>query len=434
LKARQKGMTTFLDAYQLIMCLMAPINAVVISHEKESTIRLFRKVKNMLETFSGGGKATTEIDRANEITFPKTGSHYYIGTAGQKAFGRGDTIDMAHLSEAAFYDDLKNLLGGIAEAAEFGQIDLESTPNGGTHFKELWQRSVAGMSPYTPIFIPWFIDEEYSADNLDDNFINGLSKGVRDIFYTKDSIIRSSLTEEEKELIFKVQKEYCKELTMGQIKWRRYKIWDKADLFWQEYPEDDVSCFLRAGRSVFTKIDYKLSVRKEMKKGVSYYAGLDGAEGIEGGDNHSFAVIDTRTDEKEGLQPHICFEMTSNEPMNIFLEKVAKICLEYDIMLGVEKNGIGLAHSNKLKDLGVPHHEWITSGASRPVMITELEEAYRKGELTETYKEAYEEALGMYYDDKNRATHPTGKHDDRVFARAIAWQMLKIPEPRFTLI
>ena len=109
------------------------------------------------------------------MKFPKKGSNYFIGTAGQVAFGRGDTVDRAHLSEAAFYFDLEKILTGISEAAEYGQIDIETTPNGREKFYDMWQKAKTGRSPYTNIFIPWYIDTEYSVDSMTDKEINGLS-------------------------------------------------------------------------------------------------------------------------------------------------------------------------------------------------------------------------------------------------------------------
>ncbi len=83
-------------------------------------------------------------------------------------------------------------------------------------------------------------------------------------------------------------------------------------------------------------------------------------------------------------------------------------------------------HVKEIRRLGIGFTEW-TTGANRPVMISDLEAAYRKEELIETYTEAEAEARAMIYKG-DRAEHPTGKHDDRIFARAIAWGMRMIPE------
>lgn len=445
LKGRQQGLSKEIDGDQLADCIKKSTNAVVISHEKEATKRLFAAVRFYVDSMAV--KPTVSIDSKSEMKFPKIGSSYFIGTAGQKAFGRGDTIDRAHLSEAAFYENLEKILAGVAEAAEYGQIDIESTPNGRNYFYDLWQKAKAGLSPYTPIFIPWYLHEEYTSEKMTEEEVKGLSPAVQELFAMKDE--EFEWTDEEKELAKRVWNEEGIMLTVGQIKWRRYKIWDKGDLFFQEYPEDDESCFLQSGRSVFKSIkldstlripldhvermkaedrDRLLGNKEKGMKAKTLYAGIDPAEGTATGDAHCFSVI-------EPISPHangkavVIFEMTSNEPIDVFAGKVAKICETFDIILGVEHQGVGVAMTNKLREMGVWFKEWNTTGTSRPILISELEEAYRKETLIETYGEAEVEARNMVYNDSNRAEHPVGKHDDRVFARGIALQMFNMPKP-----
>ena len=425
----------------LIDCIRKPTNAIVISHERESTKRLFSAVKFYIE--NAKARPELSIDSSLGMKFPKVGSSFFIGTAGQKAIGRGDTIDRAHLSEASFYDKLKGILAGIAEASEYGQVDIESTPNGHDEFHDMWQKAKKGLSPYTPIFIPWFIDLEYSVDSLTQEERDGLSDAVQKMFDEPENEMK--LSEEEVRLIERVKLEWKMDLTMGQIKWRRYKIWDKGELFWQEYPEDDVSCFLQSGRSVFkhiiTDITKRIPLddiehwgteeeRKELKKEL-LYGGVDGAEGTEKGDASSFAVL--RLNKETGKATSI-FEYTSNEPLDVFDLKVAGICKQFRMKLGVEKNGIGLAHVLGLRKLGINVKEYNTTATSRPVMITDLEQAYRKEELIETYPEAESEARGMIYDKTNKAIHLPNKHDDRVFGRAIALQMMKMPSGKVSFL
>lgn len=390
-------------------------------------------------------KPAVSIDSKSEIQFPKRPSSYFIGTAGSKAFGRGDTVGRAHLSEAAFYPDLERVLNGIAEAAEFGQIDIETTPNGRDQIYEMWQKAKAGLSSYTPIFIPWFIDGEYSSENMTEKEKEGLSVAVQEMFAISDEEFKKQYTEEEIRLIERVKKEWDIDITPGMIKWRRYKIWDKGSIFFQEYPEDDESCFLQNGRSVFTRIDTRKEFRipldniekwkteKEQKelKQVNMYGGVDCAEGTLTGDAHVFAVI--HPDIANG-KAAVVYELHSNEPIDVFCNKVDKICKTFKINLGVEKNGVGNAHCLKFRSLGTRFTEWQTTGTSRPVLVSNLEEEYRKGDLIETYPEAENEARDMIYTDGDRAEHPPGKHDDRVFARGIALQMLKRPRPGISYV
>lgn len=437
LKSRQQGLSKEIDADQLADCLKKSTNAVVISHEKEATKRLFSAVKYYVDWMDI--KPAISIDSKQEMKFPQVGSSYFIGTAGQKAFGRGDTVDRAHLSEAGFYDNFEMILAGISEATEQGQIDIESTPNGRNGFYDLWQKAKKGLSPYTCIFIPWFIHEEYTVDAMTEEQINGLSVAVREMFAIPDSEMQ--YTENEKNLMRRVKEEYQIDMTPGQIKWRRYKIWDKGDLFFQEYPEDDVSCFLQSGRSVFKSIkvdvtkkiplddlnkikpEDRLRLLGDKDKKISkktLYAGIDPAEGTLTGDSHCFSVIEP---DLEHGKMCVIYEYVSNEPIDVFARKVANICEVFDIYLGIEKQGVGVAMCNKIREYDVWYREWNTSGSTRPVMITDLEEAYRKEELIETYPEAEDEARNMTYNENNRPEHPPGKHDDRIFSRAIALQM-----------
>ena len=95
LKARQEGCSAKVEADWLADCLKEDnLNCVVISHEKESTKRLLRRVHYYIETCKY--PITTKIQSEYEISFPKTNSWFYIGTAGARAFGRGDTIHRVH--------------------------------------------------------------------------------------------------------------------------------------------------------------------------------------------------------------------------------------------------------------------------------------------------------------------------------------------------
>jgi len=443
LKARQKGLSKVIDADQLIDCIRKATNAVVISHEKEATKRLFQAVRTFIDDMEVPPAIST--DSKTEIKFPKSGSSYFIGTAGARAFGRGDTIQRAHLSEAAFYDDLEKILNSVGEAAEFGQIDIETTPNGREQFYDMWQKAKAGRSSYTPIFIPWFIDGEYSTDNMTERERDGLSATVREMIDMPAADFVASMDEEEMRVVKSVSEEYGIVLTAGQMKWRRYKIWDKGIMFFQEYPEDDVTCFLQSGRSVFSQIvrdpgrkiplgmfsEWKASKEeKEALKSRRLYAAVDGAEGTPTGDRHVFSVIDV----PPGQKAAVIYEHASNEPIDVFWAKITPIIRGFKMHLAVEKNGLGVAHVQKAKQLRLRFMEWDTGSHNRPTMISELEEAYRKGELIESYVEAEDELRDMIYNEKGKAEARKDKHDDRVMSRAIAWAVRKTPAPGVTWI
>jgi hypothetical protein len=113
---------------------------------------------------------------------------------------------------------------------------------------------------------------------------------------------------------------------------------------------------------------------------------------------------------------------------------VKKVLKEFQVNLIVEKNGVGVAHVKTARDLGIGFDEWTTSAVNRPIMVSEFEEACRKELIIETYADAENEARDMIYLTNNRAEAPVGKHDDMLFARFLAYQALRRPSPKITLL
>ena len=235
LKFRQGGCSSVVLADMFTDCLVVPyMSCAVISHEGRSTERLLNRVQayydNMDEPkphFDASSRSEKRIDEMH--------SSIYIGTAGSKAFGRGDTIKKAHLSELAYYEDARNILNGISDSVPLtGELTIETTPNGedSVVFEE-WTRAKEGKSPYKPFFFPWWWSEDYQIP------------WNSPLALTEDRKELITFTGEETELIDKHH------LTPDQIRWRRWKIAEKQGLFWQEYPEDEVSCFITIGDPVF---------------------------------------------------------------------------------------------------------------------------------------------------------------------------------------
>lgn len=453
-KPRQKGLSKLLIAKASDKCLEKPINAVLVSHEGEATRRLFKSAKLILENMIQ--PVATGEDNANRMTFAN-GSTYFVGTAGQKAFGRGDTLHYAHLSEASFYGNLDIILNGVEEAlGDQGDLDIETTPNGRDKIYKLYTEAKEGKNSYNPIFIPWYIDQEYTYDNLTAEEIENLSGLAQEQAKLTEEEIIASITEEELALIIKAKEVYDCEVTAGMIKWRRVKIADRGKYFYQEYPEDDVTCFITNTGSVFSEItlDHRLKVPFEdmSNYGVAdfrdpyeredwllkvlqrtYYAGVDCAEGTPTGDNHSFAIYDPKAKQLEdGSKGAFIYEYTSNEPIDVFWLKIKKVIDKLpNLRMAIEKNGVGVAHVKEAQKLGLIFDKWTTDGTNRPVMVNDLESAYRNKEVYESYSEAQDEALAMIWVN-DRADHPKDGHDDRVMARAIALQLATKPQPRLS--
>lgn len=190
-KARQKGFSSLGIAYQTVDCLTKyGTRSVLISHEARSTQRLLDKARYYLEHVKGPKPELGRHSR-NEFFFPKTESTYYIGTAGAKAFGRGDTITHLHISEYAWWEsDALEKVAGLFQAVPLGgTIRIESTGNGrnndfyymcmnandlgyGVHFRSWWEDpeySLQASGPWEPRGFEHYFQDMQSAFGLTDD-------------------------------------------------------------------------------------------------------------------------------------------------------------------------------------------------------------------------------------------------------------------------
>lgn len=208
-------------------------SCAVVSHETRATQRLLDRVHFYYDSMPDP-KPKTGSESRTEITFPELHSNIYIGTAGARAFSRGDTIRSVLLSELPYYESPEKILVAIEDAVPLsGELTIEFTPYGEDNLGyELWRKAREGKSTYKPFFYPWWWTEDYQIPRGSEYALEQ-DRGVLEY------------TDEEKELIAKHK------LTESQIRWRRWKLAEKGGMFWQEFPEDEVSCFIVVGDPVF---------------------------------------------------------------------------------------------------------------------------------------------------------------------------------------
>lgn len=349
-KARQEGMSTYFLSRQTVRCLgRKNTRAVVISHDTESTEKMLDKVKYFLENLKGP-KAVIKNSNKNEITFPKTNSMFYIGTAGSRAFGRGDTITDLHCSEVAYWPNAKLLMSGLLAAVpkSTGCVSIESTGNGaGDYYHSACMRAFKKQSTFKLIFLPWWDFPEYTLQ---------LSQEEAEFFMAS---LREDIAEQE------MLKSYP-HLTPGQLAWRRMIIEDEADgdlyLWNKEYPSCLDDCFQIAGGGIFQRVnfvetpDWKQDVDDPRlhrlaghpHKNLHYVIGGDVAAGVRK-DNSVAEIFCLETEEQVG-------EWVSNtiEP-DIFAHKLADLGFLFnEAYIGVESNNHGIL---TLKELTSHSHE-----------------------------------------------------------------------------
>lgn len=345
-KARQEGVSMYFLARNAVRCMgRRNTRAVVISHDKESTEKLLARVKYFLDTLKGP-KPLLKTNAKDEITFPKTNSTFYIGTAGSRAFGRGDTITDLHCSEVAYWPNTKRIMTGLLQAVpkQGGCISIESTGNGaGDWYHSQCMRAAKGESSFRMIFLPWQNFPEYTFTLTPDEDAQAMTS------------LRSDLNEPE------LIKAY--NLTMGQILWRRSVIEDEldGDLYeWnKEYPSCLDDCFQVAGGGVFQNVNYIETpdwrcVDKNLyllqghpNPRLHYIIGGDVSAGV-GKDSSVAEIFCLETEEQVG-------EFISNriEP-DVFGHKLAELGRLFNLAyLGVESNNHGIL---TLKELSTYDH------------------------------------------------------------------------------
>lgn len=234
-KARQLGLSSIILADMFVDAITAPnMVCVVVSHEQHAAERLLAKIHFFYDTLRTPIKPEMGHRSATEISFPNHNSSIYVGTSRSMTFGRGDLIHKFHGSELGWYEDGERIVNAIEEAVPLGGSAIwESTPHGeGNILFDMWSKAREGKNSYKPFFFPWWFEDNYSLPRGSEHAL-------------PEDIGKLTLGAEELEL----QKKF--HLTENQIRWRRMKLGNKGGLFYQEYPEDEIGCFITVGDPVF---------------------------------------------------------------------------------------------------------------------------------------------------------------------------------------
>jgi len=268
--------------------------SVIISYEEFITQRLLLKAdtfyKNLLRRIPSIPKM--HADSTYLKTFPEINSSIYIGSARSYVFGRGENIHNLLMDEYAFWDPtaVERITAPILDRVPeppIGRVRVLSTPNGENEFNVLYvnarDKYDIGGSTFKAHFYPWFMHSEYA-----------IPRGGHCLKGDEGEL---TLDADEELLVDKYN------LTEDQLRWRRYKMVEAEQLrrdgssnvmFDQEYPEDDVKCFLTAGDFYYEIEDLDrlngmvrepethilgAQVWYPPEDNVKYYLGIDPGEG-----------------------------------------------------------------------------------------------------------------------------------------------------------
>lgn len=508
LKARQMGFSTAVEGLAFQEASMNPYRRVkIVAHKDDSTANLFEMSRLFHREMHPSLKPMTRYSSKTELDFqnpkdehsnPGLRSYIRVSTAGGKGVGRSDTLQFLHLSEVAFWENAASISNALTQAVPIvpgTKVYLESTANGiGGHFHDQYWKHKAGKEQllenirkdwrdvdklknhlmnfrgnlgYIPLFFPWHEFPEYQIKVTDSEL----------------DWLRSSLSPEEKEIM----SEY--NLTLEQIKWRRWKIEELSedsegthpeDIFKQEYPSSDREAFISRGSNMFsqtaldkmpkespiarwnlvdgeTKFEYgdpfvppaheedpygEFSIFRKPETGRQYIVSCDVAEGV-GQDSSVMEVLDKRTLEQ-------CAEYVSDRVSpDVFGRLAVQVASWYnEAQLAIEWNSAGQAsiiavrdtlypniyfrESNYDKIQDEPTEMWgfKTTSATKPMILWEMEKHIRQRTVV-FHSEGLIQECREFTVEKSptgstvRLSAPEGKHDDRVMAMAIGLQVYR---------
>jgi hypothetical protein len=465
LKPRQLGFSTLILAEFFDDTINNPnTSTVIIAHDSDSTKKLFDVVQFMYNNLPeekkkqlNNGRSKPKYGNRKEYYFEAINSRIFVGTAGSTDFGRGSTINNLHCSEVAFWPNPEELMTGLLQAVPHdGRVVIETTANGvGNYFYRTYQEAKDNTVRWKPHFYRWFDHPEYKLP-LDPS-----------------EVVTYSL--EEQELVVAYN------LTPEQIKWRRWKISEmpekdgisKEERFRQEYPEDDMSCFLNSGNPIF-HIDtlakwrkgletkpvpftaYTVDENQPQKNALHlqsggelivfeqpewpkrYVVAADTAQGVEGGDYDAAHVIDIETLKQVAV-------LRGKWDPDLYGKKLVRLATFYNqAVLGIERNNHGHSvlntvinyerygnvyyhieyddqESEEKKQPGFP-----TDQKTKPIMISDLQQAIREGSIVINHIGTIDELMSYVRLDGGKMGAQQGCHDDLVMALAIAIQIRKL--------
>lgn len=402
LKARQLGVSWLAAIFALWTAMLRPGQRVLlISKGQTEADDLLEKVIFIYHRLPDWLRPTSR-ENASSLRFPDLDSEIESLPA-TMSVGRSKTASLVILDEHGHQRWARKIYLALKPVVEKGRLVSISTANGqGALHTHIYLAAKRGLNGFKAIFIPWSAHPDRDAG------------------------------------------------------WREQARAEMSDLddseFAQEYPANDVEAFIATGRPVFRYEDLKRLVTtlepgvtgppgqtifRQPKLGAVYVMGADTGEGLATSDWCYASVLERDTGEQVAI-------LVGRWAPDLYAEKLDRLARHFGqhagpgsrqpVIVGVERNNHGHAVLLRLGQLaaGAPYSiyrakdkrpGWLTSTASRPVLVDQLEEAVRT-EATLIHDAGTVDQMQTFaYSDDGKPEAQQGFHDDAVMAHGIAWQL-----------
>lgn len=464
LKAGQLGLSTEILGILTVKFLLVPNSwSVCISHDEESTKRLFDRVDFFLSHLPDWLKVfyRPTTDNEKNLVNGTMNSRFYIGTAGARAFGRGDTIHYAHMSESSRWRDAGKVMTGILRAVPLNDpktwIVKETTANGqGTLHHIEYQRAKTHRSEFTSHFLPFFSNPDYRIQTV---------------------IKPEDFTEKEKKLLQRFPEKEAKRnkgfIDAEVLAWRRHMIAtlpsedgrQPEEMFMQEFPVDDQEAFLFSGNPVFPveqTENYKVKIKDPIMTGN--LEGIPPNESISQTERGWYKFWDMPSvgsqyiifadvgEFSDFCSAHVLDKKTWKRVAHLhglikpsqFGDELNKLGHFFNkALIAVEVNNMGHSTIDRLRTLNYPnmymrerlnHKEkkvtlefgWETTSKTKPLMIGYLQDLIRTEQIPDIDYETLGEIITYIKHPDGSLGASEGNKDDRVISLAGAYYILKL--------
>ncbi|MEO1943104.1 MAG: hypothetical protein ABGY11_02280 [Candidatus Thioglobus sp.] len=433
-KYRQAGFSTISSALIFHRTLFFKnTRAVIISLDKPTTESIFSMSKTFWENLPENIKPKLGVSNKREMVFKENDSKFRLFTAGADNPGRGTTNTALLCDETAFFQNADKVMAGLFQSVALTKgsiIIINSTSNGaqGVYY-DLWNKAEKGEGNFTPLFVPWYLQDEYRLKCPDN------------VELTPDEV--------------RLKERWA--LDNEQIFWRRIKIAETSTaMFKQEYPFTAEESFLQSGSSVFSKEtldryvpydpesvreyndDYSafdessegnLSLWQAPKRDMKYLIGADVALGVKG--DYSVATVMTKDREVVAI-----YRSNRTDPV-----RYGKILFYLgrwfnNALICPEANSIGVATVQQLFGMNYPniyqqrktantvpdsinHLGFKTTSATRAPIISNLRRMIEDEDIAIPSSLIIEELRNFIITPNGKAEASVGHHDDMVMSLAI---------------
>jgi hypothetical protein len=456
----------------------------VVSHEEDSVDHLFGMHRLFFDLLPAPLKPMRRYSNRKELVFenpddderpnrPGLRSKISVSLARNIRAGHSKTRNNVHLSEAALYPHFTELVNGFIPSVPNKPntaIVIETTASHvGSEAHRFYQRAKLGpghpdWNGFRAVFIAWYSHAEYvipfASDEDRASFLRGLSDSP------------------DQGMPLTAKKLYG--LTPEQLHWRQMtgKQFDTWEAFFQQYPENDVDCWLSTGSAALpvadvramqqttkppkwrgyleTYIDDKdpknpvekirfvddpkgpLRLWKLPKPEGEYIVAADTSEGYAGGDYSSVDVFDKENSEQVAQwHGHI-------DPDLLGSEVLPNLGWYFrSALVGVERNGPGLVTLVALKRSGYTNIYrstqldqrtnkqtkklgWLTTRQSKPLLVDEIRQRLRERSCVINSSETLDEYLTFVRLPDGSTAAQENCRDDRVISSGIGLVLLKL--------